>query len=252
VTFFEMQSKPFIQISQLRKIYPMGKQTVRAVDGIDLDIPLNAFTVIMGPSGSGKTTLLYQLGGLDRPSSGSIAIDGVALEKLDENGLALYRRKKIGFIFQSFNLVSSMTALENIAFPLRFSGIQGAKRNKIASQFLRQVGLEKWAHHRPTELSGGQQQRVAIARSLVNSPSLILADEPTGNLDSATGLGIMRLLSDLHHQNHTIVVVTHDPRMLHFATDVVYLMDGHVVTEEEFKASSISFESELSAENPAI
>ncbi len=228
----------FIQIRDLRKTYVMGRQKVHALAGLSLDIERNTFTVVMGPSGSGKSTLLYLLGGLDRPTSGQIAIEGVALEKMDENELAVYRRKKIGFIFQSFNLVPTMNALENVAFPLRFSGVSTGARRKRAHELLRMVGLENRIHHKPTELSGGQQQRVAIARSLVNQPDIILADEPTGNLDTASGYGIMQLLSELHRSGKTVIVVTHDPRIHAFATHSLYLLDGKIVSEAEYQAAS--------------
>ncbi|HOD45459.1 MAG TPA: ABC transporter ATP-binding protein [Anaerolineaceae bacterium] len=233
-----MENEPFIQIRHLRKTYIMGRSKVHALDGVDLDIPLHSFTVVMGPSGSGKSTLLYLLGGLDRPTSGSIQVNGQAIEKLDENALAVYRRKQVGFIFQSFNLVATMNALDNVSFPMRFSGVSGKERKKRSLLALQQVGLEKRTHHKPTELSGGQQQRVAIARSLVNDPALILADEPTGNLDTTTGYTIMQLLSDLHRSGRTVVVVTHDIRMKHFATHFVYLLDGRIVSEAEYDAAS--------------
>jgi len=233
-----MNTASLICTQGLTKIFQMGRQQVRALDGLDLEIPANSFTTIMGPSGSGKSTLLYILGGLDRPTGGSVKVDGVGLEKMDENDLAIYRRNKVGFVFQSFNLVTSMTALENVAFPMRFMGTPGRKRQELAQKLLTQVGLEKRAHHRPTELSGGQQQRVAIARALVNNPPLILADEPTGNLDTSSGMSIMQLLSELHNAGRTVVVVTHDPRMLRFATHVVYLLDGKSVSEAEYRAAS--------------
>ncbi len=157
---------------------------------------------------------------------------------MDENELAVYRRKKIGFIFQSFNLVPTMNALENVAFPLRFSGVSTGARRKRAHELLRMVGLENRIHHKPTELSGGQQQRVAIARSLVNQPDIILADEPTGNLDTASGYGIMQLLSELHRSGKTVIVVTHDPRIHAFATHSLYLLDGKIVSEAEYQAAS--------------
>ena len=163
-----MENSTFIQIRQLRKTYIMGRSKVHALDGVDLDIPLHSFTVVMGPSGSGKSTLLYLLGGLDRPTSGTIQVNSQTIEKLDENALAIYRRQQVGFIFQSFNLIATMSALDNVAFPMRFSGIAGKERRKRSLTALQQVGLEKRVHHRPTELSGGQQQRVAIARSMVN------------------------------------------------------------------------------------
>jgi len=233
-----MAETPFILIRALRKTYFMGKQTVHALDGVDLDIQVRSFTVVMGPSGSGKSTLLYLLGGLDRPTSGSISINGTTLDKMDENQLAVYRRREIGFIFQSFNLISSMSAVDNVAFPLRFAGIGGRQRRQRSLAVLKQVGLANRAFHKPTELSGGQQQRVAIARSLINQPTLILADEPTGNLDTSTGYGIMQVLSDLHRLGHTIVVVSHDRRMQHFATNTLYLLDGRVVNESEYQAAS--------------
>lgn len=215
----------------------MGGSTVRALDGLDLDINANTFTVVMGPSGSGKSTLLYLFGGLDRATAGEISIDGQRLDEMDENALALFRRRTVGFVFQSFNLIPSMSALDNVAFPMQFAGITTMQRNNQARSLLRQVGLSDRVDHRPTELSGGQQQRVAIARALVNNPSLILADEPTGNLDTSSGAAVMQLLSDLHSAGRTVLVVTHDPRMTRFATHKIYLLDGRSVTEEEYQSA---------------
>jgi putative ABC transport system ATP-binding protein len=228
----------FISIRQLRKTYQMGHQKVHALAGVDVDIPNGSFTVLMGPSGSGKSTLLYLLGGLDRPTSGEIHVQRQDLNVMDENALAVYRRKSLGFIFQQFNLVSSMTALENVSFPLRFSGISARARQTRAQELLQLVGLEKFVRHRPTEMSGGQQQRVAIARALVHDPPIILADEPTGNLDTSTGHTIMQLLSDLHHAGRTVLVVTHDPRMARFATRVLYILDGRLVSAEAYEQAS--------------
>lgn len=233
-----MENHSFISVTQLRKTYIMGNQKVHALAGVDLEIQAGSFTVIMGPSGSGKSTLLYLLGGLDRSTSGSIIFEGIFLEKMDENALALYRRNKVGFIFQSFNLIQTMTALENVEFPMRFSGISAAERRKKAIRLLNEVGLSKRALHRPTELSGGQQQRVAIARALVNNPPLILADEPTGNLDTGSGLSIVQTLSALHESGRTVVVVTHDARMTQFASNVIYLLDGMIVSEDEYLEAS--------------
>jgi putative ABC transport system ATP-binding protein len=233
-----MTNIPLIQIQQLRKVFTMGKQKVIALAGIDIDIPAGSFTVIMGPSGSGKSTLLYLLGGLDRPTSGRIMINQQSIESMDENALAQFRRNSIGFIFQSFNLLPSMDTLRNVGFPLWFSGISKAQRDKRALDLLRTVGMDNRALHKPTELSGGQQQRAAIARALVNNPALILADEPTGNLDTTSGLGIMQLLSDLHRSGRTVIVVTHDPRMLHFSTHTLYLLDGRLVSEAEYNAAA--------------
>ncbi len=227
----------FISTAALKKIYKMGETEVRALNGISVEIEKGSFTVIMGPSGSGKSTLLNLVGGLDWPSSGSIHVDDAEIANLDENALAEYRRNKVGFVFQSFNLVSSMTAEENVGFPLRFSGVKSAQRHARAREMLSVVGLEDRIGHKPTELSGGQQQRVAIARALVNNPLIILADEPTGNLDTNSGMGIMHILSDLQKSGKTILVATHDPRMLTFATETIYLLDGLRVTEAEYNDS---------------
>lgn len=232
-------AEPFIRVRDLKKHYQMGGTTVRALDGLNLDIDMHTFTVVMGPSGSGKSTLLYLLGGLDRATSGEIFIDGARLDEMDENALALFRRRTVGFVFQSFNLITSMSAAENVAFPMQFAGITSAQRSEKARKLLNQVGLENRAGHRPTELSGGQQQRVAIARALVNNPSLILADEPTGNLDTSSGAAVMQLLSDLHNSGRTVLVVTHDPRMTRFATHKLFLLDGQIVTEAEYQSAAL-------------
>jgi putative ABC transport system ATP-binding protein len=234
----------FIRIRDLRKSYVMGGETVHALAGVDVDIEQGSFTVVMGPSGSGKSTLLYVLGGLDRPTSGRIEVDGQAISEMDENALARYRRRTVGFVFQSFNLISSLSALDNVAFPMRFAGTPGSQRRTRAFELLKQVGLADRARHRPTQLSGGQQQRVAIARALVNNPQVILADEPTGNLDTASGNSVMQVLSELHGAGRTVVVVTHDPRMTHFATHTVRLLDGRIVGEEEYEAASALAEAE--------
>jgi putative ABC transport system ATP-binding protein len=217
----------------------MGGQVVRALDGVDLEMDAHTFTVVMGPSGSGKSTLLYLLGGLDRATSGEISVNGQRLDLMDENALALFRRRSMGFVFQSFNLIPSMTALENVAFPMQFAGVTTGQRKAQASGLLEQVGLGNRSDHKPTELSGGQQQRVAIARALVNDPSLILADEPTGNLDTSSGAAVMQLLSDLHRSGRTVFVVTHDPRMTRFATHKIHLLDGRIVSEAEYQSAAL-------------
>ena len=232
-------ANPFIRVRDLKKHYQMGGTTVRALDALDLDVEPHTFTVVMGPSGSGKSTLLYLLGGLDRATAGEITIDGTRLDAMDENALAVFRRRTVGFVFQSFNLIPSMSALENVAFPMQFAGITPAQRKQQARNILNQVGLDNRAEHRPTELSGGQQQRVAIARALVNNPSLILADEPTGNLDTSSGAAIMQLLSDLHGSGRTVLVVTHDPRMIRFATHRIFLLDGRVVSEADYQSAAL-------------
>jgi putative ABC transport system ATP-binding protein len=232
-------SDTFVTISQIYKEFKMGRTIVRALAGVDLELKEKSFTVLMGPSGSGKSTLLYLLGGLDRATRGRIQVNGQVLDELDENALAIYRRKTVGFIFQSFNLIPSMTAQQNVAFPMRFSGTSKRRRNNRAMEVLKQVGLEDRMLHKPTELSGGQQQRVAIARALINDPQLILADEPTGNLDTTSGAAIMQVLSDLHQNGHSVLVVTHDVRMKQFATHHLYLLDGKIVSEDEYNEASI-------------
>lgn len=230
-----MKKQPFVRVSELHKDFKMGETTVKALNGVSIGIERGSFTVIMGPSGSGKSTLLYLIGGLDWPTSGTIHVDDQETETMDENSLAVFRRNKVGFIFQSFNLIASMAAEENVSFPLRFAGVTPAERKSRSQKLLEVVGLSDRMTHKPTELSGGQQQRVAVARALINDPPLILADEPTGNLDSYSGLTIMQLLSDLHKAGKTIIVVTHDPRMRQFATDTIFLLDGNIVTEADYK-----------------
>ena len=232
-------TQPLITITGLKKHYEMGGTLVRALDGVDLEIMAHTFTVVMGPSGSGKSSLLYLLGGLDRPTAGEISVNGERLDQMDENALALFRRKTMGFIFQSFNLVSSMSALENVAFPMQFAGVPPAERNDRSTSLLSQVGLADRGHHKPSELSGGQQQRVAVARALVNDPMLIFADEPTGNLDTQSGITVMQMLADLHKSGRTVLVVTHDPRMTRFATNKIFLLDGKVVSEAEYQAAAL-------------
>jgi putative ABC transport system ATP-binding protein len=231
-----------IRLIALHKIFTMGTQQVRAVDDLNLELAAGSFTMIQGPSGSGKSTLLYMIGGLDTPTSGSIIVHGRDLSGLDENELAFYRRQEVGYIFQSFNLISSMTAIENVAFPLRFSGVSPKERKERALQMLDLVGLADRAEHRPTELSGGQQQRVAVARALINHPLLILADEPTGNLDSRSGFRLLNFLKTLNEQGTTIIMVSHDPRLTHYASELIYLLDGKRVSEAEFTASNQSLE----------
>ena len=227
-----------ILVQNLYKIFKMGDQEVHALNGVNLEIPSGSFTVIMGPSGSGKSTLLYLIGGLDKPTSGLIHVNGQSVDFTNDNNLALYRRKTVGFIFQSFNLVSTMNTMENVTLPMVFSGVTRSKRQQMAAQLLKQVGLDNRAKHKPTELSGGQQQRVAFARALVNDPPLILADEPTGNLDTSSGQRIMRMLYDYYQKGKTVVVVSHDERMKQFASHMIYLLDGLVVTEQEYQTAS--------------
>lgn len=230
-------TQKFLQTINLRKTYKMGDVEVHALNGLDLSVPSGSFTTIMGPSGSGKSTLLYLAGGLDWPTSGDILVDGQEIGKMDENALADYRRNKIGFIFQSFNLIANMTAEANVAFPLRFMGVKKKDRIKRAEELMDKVGLLDRIGHKPTEMSGGQQQRVAVARALINDPPLILADEPTGNLDTGSGQVIMTMLDEFCKAGKTIMVASHDPRMLNYATHRIYLMDGEVVGEKQYMES---------------
>lgn len=221
----------------LHKTYTLGRGLVHALAGVDLLIEPSNFVAILGPSGSGKSTLLHLLGGLDLPTAGSIQINGKRLEEMDENAMAIYRRTSVGFVFQSFNLIPSITALENVAFPMRFCAVPRKVRERQAVEMLEQVGLGDRIHHRPKELSGGQQQRAAIARALINQPKLILADEPTGNLDTQSGMQILQLLSDLHRQGRTVLVVSHDPRVTNYATLITCLLDGRIVDQEEYNTA---------------
>lgn len=222
----------FIRATKLHRHYRMGQEIVRALDGVDVSIEQGEFLGVIGPSGSGKSTLLYLLGGLDRPTSGDIWVDDQNIASLDEDQLARYRQKRAGFVFQSFNLIPSMTALENVEFPLLFTGVTPQERRERAGRLLVQVGLGDRLHHRPTELSGGQQQRVSIARSLVNDPAIILADEPTGNLDTKSGGDVMAMLTQLNQeQGRTVIMVTHDQSLLNVTTRAIYLLDGRIVNE---------------------
>jgi putative ABC transport system ATP-binding protein len=203
---------------------------VHALAGVTLDVPESAFIAVMGPSGSGKSTLLNLIGGLDRPTSGSLQVTGQELSELDENALAAYRQRQCGFVFQSFNLVGTMTALQNVEFPMVFARVPRGERHRRARYLLEAVGLGDRLHHKPTELSGGEQQRVAIARALVNTPRILLADEPTGNLDSHTGAEIMTLLGRVRREGGlTLLVVTHDPGVAGYADRVVQMRDGVVI-----------------------
>ncbi len=215
----------------LHRHFTMGDQVVHALDGVDMDVRAGEFMAVLGPSGSGKSTLLYLLGGLDRPTEGEIWINGREIAQLDENDLAGYRGQEIGFVFQGFHLIPTMTALQNVEFPMVFNRIPRPQRRTRAIALLERVGLDKRMDHKPAELSGGQQQRVAIARALANDPRIILADEPTGNLDTHTGQEVMNLLKKLcQEEGRTVVTVSHDPRVMDYATQAVRLLDGKVIT----------------------
>lgn len=222
----------FIQVQNLHRHFQMGTETVHALDGVDVAIAQGDFMGIVGPSGSGKSTLLYLIGGLDQPTSGEIWVDGTDIAALDENHLAQYRQKSIGFIFQSFNLIPTMTALQNVEFPMIFARVMPHERIERAKHALEMVGLGDRIHHRPTELSGGQQQRVSIARSLVNNPDIILADEPTGNLDSKSGGEVIGILQQLNQtEGRTIIMVTHDQSLLAATTRHLQILDGRILAD---------------------
>jgi len=224
-------SEPVIQIENITKIYQMGEMQVRALNGVSLTINKGEMTAIMGPSGSGKSTLMNIIGCLDQPTDGIYRLDNVDVSQLNDDRLAEIRNLKIGFVFQNYNLLARTSALQNVELPLIYAGSNG--RRKRAVWALEAVGLGDRLHHRPNELSGGQQQRVAIARALVNNPAIILADEPTGNLDSRSGAEIMCIFQQLKtEQNITIVFVTHDPRIAQHTQRVIHLSDGLVVADE--------------------
>ena len=217
-----------INIDSLTKTYRSGKTSFKALNSVNLKIKKGDFIAIMGPSGSGKSTLMHIIGCLDRPTSGTIIIDGENISTVSDNQLAQIRGRKIGFIFQKFNLIPTMNALKNIELPMVFLGGTKADRNQRAAELLGKVGLTNWATHRPSELSGGQQQRIAIARALSNNPSIILADEPTGNLDTKTGEQIMKLLAELNKEGKTILLVTHAIALKRYANRVINMLDGKI------------------------
>lgn len=224
--------EPVIAIRDLKKIYDLGATQVVALAGVDVDIHENEYVAIMGPSGSGKSTLMNMIGCLDTPTSGQYNLAGEAVADMDDDELARIRNQEIGFIFQSFNLLPRTTILRNVELPLVYSGLSKDERVERAAVALEKVGLKDRMMHRSNELSGGQRQRVAIARALVNQPSILLADEPTGNLDSRTGQEIMALFEDLYQQGHTLLVVTHEDNIAEHARRSIRLMDGLIAADE--------------------
>jgi putative ABC transport system ATP-binding protein len=221
-----------ILLEDIRKHYIMGRQELQVLKGISLDIQRNDYVALMGPSGSGKSTLMNILGCLDSPSSGSYVLNGNDVSKMPDNDLAEIRNKEIGFVFQQFNLLPRLSALENVALPLVYAGISKKIRNEMAMEVITKVDLQDRSHHRPNELSGGQCQRVAIARALVNNPSIILADEPTGNLDTKTSYEIMNIFSKIHNEGNTVVLVTHEEDISNYARRVIRLRDGIIETDK--------------------
>lgn len=230
----ERRKENIIELKDVWKIYKMDAVEVPALKGVNLDIKKGEFLVVLGPSGSGKSTLLNAVGCLDTPTRGTILLDGQDISKLDESHLAQIRGRKIGFVFQTFNLIPSLTALENVALPMTFQRVQREERTRKAREMLEKVGLGHRINFKPSQMSGGERQRVAIARALINNPEVILADEPTGNLDSKTGIEIMNILLKLNKEGKTIIMITHEAHLAKFAERICFLRDGqceHIGTD---------------------
>ena len=223
-----MNNERFMVLSNVTKVYPMGDAQVQALRGVDLQIKAGEFIAILGPSGSGKSTIMHILGCLDTPTSGTYHLEGAAIQGLNPNELAEIRNRRIGFVFQSFHLLPRATAGENVELPMVFAGVNAADRKACAESVLEQVGLKERIKHLPNELSGGERQRVAIARALINKPSIILADEPKGNLDSRSGAEILALFENLHAEGRTVILVTHDEAIAQRAHRVIHIFDGRI------------------------
>ncbi|TXY07465.1 ABC transporter ATP-binding protein [Vibrio mimicus] len=223
---------PLVELQQICKYYASGHNLVKALDGVDLTIHHGEFLAILGPSGSGKSTLMNVLGCLDKPTAGSYRLEGYGVDSLSTQQLAAIRNQKIGFVFQSFNLLEYASALDNVALPLVYAGVKAKERRKRATELLTRVGLADRLDHKPNQLSGGQKQRVAIARALINQPQILLADEPTGALDSKSGAEIEALFNELHREGRTIIVVTHDNELAQRTKRIVTIRDGQVVSDE--------------------
>lgn len=232
-----MPQEPLIKLENVWKIYQLGKVELAVLKGISLEITPGSFVTIMGPSGSGKSTLLHIIGCLDTPSRGKVFLKGESISRFSEDELSQIRGQKIGFVFQQFNLLAHLNSLENVMLPMVFQGVSEEERREKAKTLLTSFDLEKRILHRPSELSGGEQQRIAIARALSNDPEIILADEPTGNLDSTTGKQIMKILIDLHKKKKkTIIVVTHDPHIANYSKEIINIKDGQIITNHKTAA----------------
>ncbi|PWN06675.1 ABC transporter ATP-binding protein [Rhodohalobacter mucosus] len=229
-------SKKIIEIQDLKRHYQMGQATVKALNGVTFNVEENEYIAIMGPSGSGKSTLMNMIGCLDTPTSGEYILNGNRVSELDDSELARVRNREIGFVFQTFNLLPRTDCLNNVELPLIYSGMKGSERKKRATTTLEKVGLGDRLDHKPNELSGGQRQRVAIARALVNDPSILLADEPTGNLDTKTGDEIMVLFEELHRAGNTIILVTHENDIANYARRIIRLRDGVIESDEKVES----------------
>ena len=229
---------PIIKLENIQKSYIMGKQELRVLKGISLEVFKNEYVALMGPSGSGKSTLMNLLGCLDSPTAGRYILNGKDVSKTTDDDLAEVRNKEIGFVFQQFNLLPRLTAAENVALPLIYNGSKKKVRNEHSLEMLDRVGLSDRSHHKPNELSGGQNQRVAIARALVNNPSIILADEPTGNLDSKTSVEIMKIFDKIHSEGNTVILVTHEEDIAHYAHRIIRLKDG-LIESDNLKESMV-------------
>jgi len=228
----DIKQEIVISTKHLRKVYTMGSQEVVALSDVSIEVYRNEYLALMGPSGSGKSTLMNVLGCLDTPSSGEYFLNGINVSSMEDDELAGVRNKEIGFVFQTFNLLPRLSALENVALPLVYAGMSKRLRNERAAEVLEMVNLSDRMDHKPNELSGGQRQRVAIARALVNNPAIILADEPTGNLDTSTSIEIMNIFQDIHANGNTVILVTHEPDIAEYAHRVIRLRDGLVETDE--------------------
>lgn len=231
IIFLNGRYMEVIKIEGIKKIYTLGTQTVKALDGVSISINRNEYVAIMGPSGSGKSTLMNILGCLDTPTEGNYLLNGTDVSNMDDNELSEVRNREIGFIFQSFNLLPRYNAMENVALPLIYSGIPRSEREQRAVEALNNVGLGDRTEHRPSELSGGQRQRVAIARALINKPSIVLADEPTGNLDTKTSIDIMQLFEQIYKSGNTVIIVTHEEDIANYARRIIRLRDGKIESD---------------------